>query len=95
MSSLTPSPTSSHDITVEIPPPASSSTVQQSTYTHPMITHSRDGIVKHRIIHSLCAFPASSWFHAHFTIKEPHGFKSAIKNPAWLSAMDEKMATLK
>ncbi|XP_073261291.1 uncharacterized protein [Populus alba] len=30
---------------------------------------------------------------AHLAIKEPHGFKSAIKQPKWLSAMDDEIAT--
>jgi len=36
-----------------------------------------------------------SWFQAHLAIKEPRGFKLAIKHPEWLSAMDDEIAALK
>uniref|UniRef100_A0A6N2KNP9 Integrase catalytic domain-containing protein n=1 Tax=Salix viminalis TaxID=40686 RepID=A0A6N2KNP9_SALVM len=94
MPPLTHSQPSSHEIALEVPPSVPSTTIQPSTSTHPMVTRARDGIVKRRIIHSLCAFTAPSWFQVHLAVKEPRGFKSAVKNPAWLLAMDAEIAAL-
>ncbi|KAJ0077486.1 hypothetical protein Patl1_35615 [Pistacia atlantica] len=64
MPPITLSQPSSPELALNVPPPASSSTIQPSTSTstHPMITRARDGIVKPRIIHSLYAFTAPPWF---------------------------------
>lgn len=95
MPPITLSQPSSPELGLGIPLLASSSTVQLSTSTHPMITHAWDGIVKPRIIHSLYAFTAPQWFQVHLAVKEPHGFKLAVKHPAWLLAMDDEIAALK
>ena len=60
-----------------------------------MITHARDGIVKPHIIHSLCAFTAPPWFQVHLAVKEPRGFKSVVKHPAWLLEKDDEITALK
>ena len=60
-----------------------------------MITRAKNGIVKPRTIHSLSALSSPSWFQAHLAIKEPRGFKSAIKHPEWLSTMDDEIVALK
>ena len=94
MPPITLSQPSSPELALDVPPPASSSSVQSSTCTHPMITRARDVIVKPRILHSLCAFTAPPWFQVHLAVKEPRGFKSAVKHPAWLLTMDDEISVL-
>ncbi|KAJ0081434.1 hypothetical protein Patl1_12192 [Pistacia atlantica] len=62
MPPITLSQPSSPELALDVPPPTSSSAIQLSTSTHPMITRARDGIVKPPIIHSLCAFTTPPWF---------------------------------
>jgi len=49
-----------------------------------MVTRAKNGIVKPHIIHLLSALSSPPWFQAHLAIKEPYGFKSAIKHHEWL-----------
>lgn len=60
-----------------------------------MITRAKDGILKHRTIHLLIALSTPQWFQVHLAIKEPRRFKSTVKYPEWLSAMDDEITTLK
>ena len=94
MPPITPSQPSSPKLALDVPPLASSSFVQSSTCSRPMITRARDGIVKPRILHSLCPFTTPPWFRVHLAVKEPRGFKSAVKHPAWLLAMDDEISIL-
>jgi len=52
-------------------------------------------INKTHIINSLCAFTAPLWCQVHLAVKEPRGFKSAVKHTTWLSAVDDEIITLK
>jgi len=88
-------PPSSSVIALDIIPSSSSSSRPSPIINHPMVTRAKNGIVKPRTIHSLSALSSPSWFQAHLAIKEPRGFKSAIKHPEWLSAMDDEIAALK
>ena len=94
MPPITLSQPSSPELALDVPPPVSSSFVQSSTSTRPMITRAWDGIVKPCILHSLCAFTAPPWFQVHLAVKEPRCFKSVVKHPAWLLAMDDEIFVL-
>lgn len=59
-----------------------------------MITCAKDDIVKPLTIHLLIALSVFAWFQAHLVVKEPWGFKSAVKHPEWLSAMNDEILAL-
>lgn len=60
-----------------------------------MITRSKVGIFKPRHLLDLASLEKSPLHQALFATKEPCGFKSAAKNPAWLSAMEDEMQALR
>ncbi|GKD14290.1 putative zinc finger, CCHC-type containing protein [Tanacetum coccineum] len=62
---------------------------------HPMVTRSKNGIVKTRHFANLSHLTKSSLHHSLFASKEPKGFKSAAKDPKWFAAMCDEMKALK
>ncbi|KAL2472251.1 putative mitochondrial protein [Abeliophyllum distichum] len=75
-----------------VPPP---SVMAPPPSFHTMITGGNTGIFKHKAYHALTFVPTSLYFQALIAIQEPHGFKSAIKHPEWLSMMDAEIQALK
>ncbi|XP_071687786.1 uncharacterized mitochondrial protein AtMg00820-like [Rutidosis leptorrhynchoides] len=70
--------------------PAAAST----TPGHPMVTRSKAGIFKPKYRVNLAYLSHTRLHHALLTTKEPKGFKSAAKDPAWFEAMREEMTAL-
>lgn len=62
---------------------------------HHMVTRARAGIFKPCHIVDVAQVMGSSLLAALITHTEPKGFKSAAKNPVWLSAMDDEMNALR
>ena len=60
-----------------------------------MITRGKAGVFKPRSHHALTILSSNQFFQALLVTKEPKGFKSAAKNPKWLSAMDDEILALK
>ncbi|GFZ05453.1 hypothetical protein Acr_17g0010250 [Actinidia rufa] len=77
------------------PPTLRISTPTTSTNTHSMITRGKVVIFKPKAYHALEISFSSQYFQALFALKEPRGFKSAVKHPEWLSAMDDEIQALK
>lgn len=65
------------------------------TNTHSMVTRGKAGIFKPKAYHALQLNLCSPFFQALLALNEPRGFKSAVKHPEWLSAMDDEIAALK
>nr|KAJ0227604.1 hypothetical protein LSAT_V11C100029500 [Lactuca sativa] len=65
-----------------------------SSSTHPMVTRSYEGIFKTKPFVNLAYLQQLPLHQLLFVAKEPHGFKSASKNPCWLSAMEDEMHAL-
>ncbi|KAJ9558897.1 hypothetical protein OSB04_013511 [Centaurea solstitialis] len=63
--------------------------------SHPMVTRAKSGIFKPRYIADLAHVSSSGLLTALFASKDPKGFKSAAKNPAWLAAMDDEITALR
>ncbi|XP_071694579.1 uncharacterized protein [Rutidosis leptorrhynchoides] len=64
------------------------------TSTHPMVTRAKSGIFKPRHIVDIAQLTHTPLHHALLAAKQPRGFKSASKDPAWLSAMRDEMEAL-
>lgn len=82
-----PSP-ASPELTTELPTPA------PVAASHPMLTRAKAGIFKPRHPANLALSGSSGLLSALLTFTEPKGFKSAAKNPAWLTAKDEEVQAL-
>lgn len=81
-------------VTTHPPPiaPPTSMVQHQTQSTHPMQTRSRSGIFKPRHIADVAISPL---FQALQASTVPKGFKSAVKHPHWVAAMDEEMDALR
>ena len=77
---------------VKLPPAALVATI--STGSHHMLTRAKASIFKTRHPANLAALGSSGLLSALLASIEPKGFKSAAKNPAWLTAMDEEIQAL-
>ena len=62
--------------------------------SHPMLTRAKAGIFKTRHPANLSVLSSSGLLFALLASTEPKGFKSAVKNPAWLATMDEEVQAL-
>ncbi|GJS99576.1 retrovirus-related pol polyprotein from transposon RE1 [Tanacetum coccineum] len=62
---------------------------------HPMVTRSKNGIVKTRHFADRLHVTKSIIHHSLFVSKEPKGFKSAAKDPKWFAAMRDEINALK
>ncbi|KAJ8643177.1 hypothetical protein MRB53_004925 [Persea americana] len=82
-----PSP-ASPELTTELPTPA------PVAASHPMLARAKAGIFKPRHPANLALSGSSGLLSALLTFTEPKGFKSAAKNPAWLTAKDEEVQAL-
>lgn len=60
-----------------------------------MVTRSKVGIFKTKPVADLSQLSLQGLHRALFAAKEPKGFKSAAKNPKWLSAMHYEMNALR
>ncbi|RVW54702.1 Retrovirus-related Pol polyprotein from transposon RE1 [Vitis vinifera] len=79
------------------PPPVASDvapTPAPPLGSHPMLTRAKVGIFKTRHPANLSVLSSSGLLFALLASTEPKGFKSAVKCPTWLAAMDEEVQAL-
>jgi len=90
LSHSNPSPTSL--VPTKLPLPAPVAAIP--TGSHHMLTRARASIFKTHHQANLAVLGSSGLLSALLASTEPKEFKSAVKNPAWLVAMDEEVQAL-